>query len=590
VFSIHGTGVSSGIVIARARVIRTRSGDIPRYHLVVKQVDYELAKLDRAIAQVKVELNTLIVKLPATAPLEASALLQVHAMILDDQLLIGAARDAVTTQLWNAEWAISSQAKVLASQFEEFEDEYLRGRGQDVLQVTERVVRNMLVERETENAQLIGGMPTSTTSESDEPAIYVANDFAPADMLSIKQACGFLIDLGGTTSHSAILARSMNVPAIVGMGHGSTLIRDDDWLIVDGDDGVVIVAPDEAILTDYRHRQAAAQLAKTKLQRLVRVPAVTLDGVTVSLNANIELPEEATLALAQGAQGIGLFRSEFLFLNRKHLPGEDEQFEAYRHAVVEMRGLPVTIRTLDVGADKALDAYAVQSPVAVSPNPALGLRAIRYCLSEPELFAKQLRAILRASAFGSVRMLIPMLAQSREIDQTLMAIESAKNQLREKNIKFDEAMPVGGMIEIPAAALTADMFARRLDFLSIGTNDLVQYTLAIDRADHSVASLYDPLHPAVLRLIEMTIRACKAAGKPVAVCGEIAGDPNLTRLLLGMGLTELSMHPASLLKVKQEVLLSDVRLLKPKATKLLNTDDPQRILVGLQRLRDRGAK
>jgi phosphoenolpyruvate-protein phosphotransferase (PTS system enzyme I) len=583
VFSIHGTGVSSGIVIARARVVATRSGDIPRYHVEPTHVAHELNKLERAITFVQAELSSLSGKLPASAPAEASALLQVHSMILDDQMLISATKEAIRDQLWNAEWAMSSQAKILAAQFEAFEDEYLRGRGQDVEQVTERVVRVMLAERESESTQTMGGMRISISQESDEPAIYVANDFAPADMLSIKQACGFLIDLGGTTSHSAILARSMNLPALVGMGNASELIHDDDWLIVDGDEGVVIVAPDDAILVDYRHRQAAAELARSKLQRLIRVPAITLDGINISLNANIELPEEASLALAQGAEGVGLFRSEFLFLNRKELPDEDEQFESYRHAVREMAGKPVTIRTLDVGSDKTMDT---QVHAAVAPNPALGLRAIRYCLSEPELFAAQLRAILRASAEGSVRMLIPMLAHSREIDQTFKAIESAKQQLRDKSIRFDESMPVGGMIEVPAAALTADLFARRLDFLSIGTNDLVQYTLAIDRADHAVAHLYDSLHPAVLRLIAMTIKACKVAGKPVAVCGEIAGDPNLTRMLLGMGLTEFSMHPASLLKVKQEVLLSDVKLLKPKANKLLSTDDPHRIAIALKRLRD----
>jgi phosphoenolpyruvate-protein phosphotransferase (PTS system enzyme I) len=583
VFSIHGTGVSSGIVIARARVIETRSGDIPRYHVEATQVAHEISKLQRAIVTVQAELSSLSGKLPLTAPAEAGALLQVHSMILDDPLLISATKEAISEQFWNAEWAMSSQAKTLSAQFEAFEDEYLRGRGQDVEQVTERVVRVMLAERESDSTRTLGGMKISTSHESDEPAIYVANDFAPADMLSIKQACGFLIDLGGTTSHSAILARSMNLPALVGMGNASELIHDDDWLIVDGDEGVVIVAPDEAILVDYRHRQAAAELARAKLQRLIRVPSITLDGIEISLNANIELPEEASLALAQGAEGVGLFRSEFLFLNRKELPDEDEQFEAYRHAVKQMDGRPVTIRTLDVGSDKTMET---QLHVAVAPNPALGLRAIRYCLSEPELFAAQLRAILRASAEGAVRLLIPMLAHSREIDQTFNAIEAAKQQLRDKKIPFNEGILVGGMIEVPAAALTADLFARRLDFLSIGTNDLVQYTLAIDRADHAVAHLYDSMHPAVLRLIAMTIKAAKQAGKPVAVCGEIAGDPTLTRMLLGMGLTEFSMHPASLLKVKQEVLLSDVKLLKPKATKLLSTDDPQRIAVALKRLRE----
>ena len=586
-FSIHGTGVSSGIVIARARVIETRLGDIPRYHIEAPQVKRELARLARAIETVKSELSTLAKNLPADAPVEANALLEVHAMILDDQMLVAAASEAIGEHLWNAEWAISSQAKALKAQFEAFEDAYLRGRGQDVEQVTERVVMAMQTELEEQN-NVSNGHQAINRRESEEPAIYVADDFAPADMLSIKQACGFLIDLGGSTSHSAILARSMNVPALVGLGSASRLIRDDDWLIVDGDEGVVVVAPDEAILADYRHRQATAALARTRLQRLTKVPAVTLDGVSIELNANIELPEEAKLALSQGAQGVGLFRSEFLFMNRKELPSEDEQFEAYRHAVREMQGLPVTIRTLDIGNDKPIEHQRDGGPT-VAPNPALGLRAIRYCLAEPTLFSAQLRAILRASAFGSVRILIPMLAHNREIDQTFKAIESAKDQLRDANIAFDEKVPIGGMIEVPAAAICADLFARRLDFLSIGTNDLVQYTLAIDRADHAVAHLYDPLHPAVLRLIAITLRAAKVAGKPVAVCGEIAGDPALTRLLIGMGLTELSMHPASLLKVKQEVLLADSSLLRPKVNKLLNTDDPQRLRAALLQLRENGA-
>ena len=570
-FSLHGTGIGGGIVIGRARVLESRQRDVTRYRLAPAQVDAELARLESALAQVKSELADVAERLPADAPAEASALLEVHAMILDDPSLLAEARAAIREHLWNAEWAFSSQASHLAAQFEEFEDEYLRDRGRDVQQVAQRVIRALSGTR-------------VEPARTSEPAVFVAEDIAPADMLSLHSAIGFAIDLGGATSHTAILARSMNVPAVLGLGSASELIRDDDLLILDGDSGIVIVAPDESVLAEYRHRQAAGLLEREKLKRLIHVPAATLDGVPIGLMANIELPQEAEQAFEAGAAGIGLFRSEFLFMNRPDLPCEDEQFEAYRTAVQAMRGRPVTIRTLDVGADKTLDGAGE----AASPNPALGLRAIRYCLAAPEMFLVQLRAILRASATGTVRLLIPMLAHGHEIDQTLRLIEQARQQLRERGVAFDEGMPVGGMIEVPAAAITADLFARRLDFLSIGTNDLIQYTLAIDRADHEVAALYDPFHPAVLRLIASTIASGRRSGKPVSVCGEMAGDWMATRLLLGMGLAEFSMHAASVLRVKQEVLLADAGKLAPKVRRLLGTDDAQRVRVMLQKLqRDR---
>ncbi len=459
---------------------------------------------------------------------EARALLEVHAMILDDPMLAEAAREQIRTLRWNAEWALASQADGLARQFEELEDAYLRERGRDVQQVADRVLKSL-------SGTGAGSRPLS----AGDPAIFVAHDIAPGEMISLRSALGFAIDLGGTTSHTAILARSMNVPAVVGLGCASQLIADNEWLILDGETGLMIVAPDETVLAEYRHRQAASLLERERLKRLLHVPARTLDGVGVTLHANIELPEEAEAALAAGAAGVGLFRSEFLFMGRRDLPGEDEQYEAYRTAVLGMRGAPVTIRTLDVGADKTLDGAEGQ----VSLSPALGQRAIRYCLAEPGMFAGQVRAILRASAHGTVRLLIPMLAHHHEIEQTLRLLDIARAHLRGRGLAFDEHMAVGGMIEVPAAALSAGLFVRRLDFLSIGTNDLIQYTLAIDRADHTVASLYDPFHPAVLRLISMAIRAGRRAGKPVSVCGEMAGDHTATRLLLGMGLDTFSMHP-----------------------------------------------
>ena len=565
-FSISGTGIGGGIVIGRARVLESRRFDVARYHIVEELRSAEFTRLREAIDEVKRDIAALAEELPADAPSEARALLEVHSMILDDPSLADAALDHVIDQGWNAEWAVSSQADHLANQFAEFDDPYLRERGRDVQQVTDRVLKELAGMR---GLRLAG-----------EPAIYVAADIAPSDMLSLKNALGFAIDLGGTTSHTAILARSMNVPAVVGLNCASELIEDDEWLILDGQAGLVIVAPDEPLLAEYRHRQAASLLEREKLRRLVHVPGNTLDGVMVELHANIELPEEAQQAREVGADGIGLFRSEFLFLNRRDLPTEDEQYEAYRAAVLAMRGKPVTIRTLDVGADKALD----EPQAAVSPNPALGLRAIRFCLAEPSMFLAQLRAILRASAHGPVRILIPMLAHNHEIEQSLVMIAQAREQLLDRGQAFCDQVPVGGMIEVPAAALSVSLFLRRLDFLSIGTNDLIQYTLAIDRADHAVAQLYDPFHPAVLKLIAMTIRAARRAGKPVAVCGELAGELSATRLLLGMGLQQFSMHAASLLPVKREVLLSDVSALSPKVSRLLLTDEPMRVSAGIRRL------
>ncbi|MCO5106040.1 MAG: phosphoenolpyruvate--protein phosphotransferase [Burkholderiaceae bacterium] len=566
-FSIHGTGIGGGIVIGRARVLESRQRDVPRYRLRPGQLEAELSRLETAIEVVRSELFALAEHLPAEGPAEARALLDVHVMILDDPLLAQAARDAIREHLWNAEWSFSAQAGHLAAQFDEFEDPYLRERGRDVQQVAERVIR------------VLSGSSAESTAGA-EPAIFVAEDISPADMLSLRSAIGFGIDLGGTTSHTAILARSMNVPAVVGLAHASNLVVDDDWLILDGEAGLVIVAPDEGVLAEYRHRQAAGALERERLKRLIHVPAVTVDGVQVELMANIERPDEAGRAIAAGAAGVGLFRTEFLFMNRRDLPDEDEQFEAYRAAVAATQGRPVTIRTLDVGADKAVPALGGTAP----QNPALGQRAIRYCLAEPEVFLVQLRAILRASAFGNARLLLPMLAHSHEIDRALRLVDLAKGQLRGRGLAFDERLPVGGMIEVPAAALTAGLFVRKLDFLSIGTNDLIQYTLAIDRSDHDVASLYEPFHPAVLRLIGMTIRTARKAGTPVAVCGEMAGDWAATRLLLGMGLTEFSMHPASLLRVKQEILRADASRLAPRVARLLASDDPLRVRALLARL------
>jgi phosphotransferase system enzyme I (PtsI) len=382
--------------------------------------------------------------------------------------------------------------------------------------------------------------------------------------------------VGGRTSHTAIVARSMDIPAVVGAREASRLIRQDDWLVIDGDAGVVIVDPSPIVLEEYRFRQRQSELERARLDRLRHTPAVTLDGQAVELLANIELPGDAAGALEAGAVGVGLFRSEFLFMNREGaLPGEDEQFEAYRDAVLALQGLPVTIRTVDIGADKPLDRLSQQElRHEHSLNPALGLRAIRWSLAEPGMFRQQLRAILRSSAFGKVRILIPMVAQMGEVKMIFDALDRARQQLDEAGKPFGK-VEVGAMIEVPAAAMLIDRFLKQFDFVSVGTNDLIQYTLAIDRADEAVAHLYDPWHPAVLQLLQQTITSAATRGRGVSVCGEMAGDSTFTELLLAMGLRSFSMHPARISTIKQRVLRADTRLLRSQVAGVLESDDPE---------------
>jgi phosphotransferase system enzyme I (PtsI) len=506
-------------------------------------------------------------------PAEFGAFLEVHAMILADPTLADASKRIIAEQHCNAEWALTHQMNVLVEQFEEIEDAYLRERKADVVQVVERVLK-----------RLLGKPGVLAPAGAERHTILVAHDLSPADVIQFKthRFAGFITDLGGVTSHTAIVARSLAVPAVAATHNARALIRENELLILDGTAHVVIVNPDKSVLAEYRLRQEALELERAKLRRLKSKPATTLDGLAIELQANIELPGDLDQALDNGATGIGLFRSEFLFLNRIGLPSEDEQFEAYRSVAAGMRGKPVTIRTFDLGADKqkeGLDGLA-----RVAPNPALGLRAVRFCLAEPRLFLTQLRAILRASHHGRVKILVPMLASVGEIDQTLALIAQAKESLAEQGVPFDAGIEIGGMIEIPAAVLAISAFLQKLDFLSIGTNDLIQYTLAVDRADDAVSHLYDPLHPAVLKLIAMAIASAGRAGVPIAVCGEMAGDPQLTRLLLGLGLRNLSMHPAQLLTIKQRVLTTEVAAAKPFIDRMRRTDDPARLAFQLAKL------
>lgn len=582
-FSIHGLAVARGIAIGRAVLVASSRLDVAHYFIEPSQVGAEINRVrdgrDAVVGEIQ-RLQTSIAQMgPKEAPHELTALLDVHLMLLQDEELSNGVHHWIKDRLYNAEWALTTQLDVIARQFDEMEDEYLRERKADLEQITEKVLRAMrgvsspLMQPLGRHGRKTSQQDLLLDDTVDVPLILVAHDLSPADMLQFKQSvfAGFITDVGGKTSHTAIVARSLDIPAVVGARLGSHLIRQDDWVVIDGDAGVVVVDPSAIILAEYGFKQRQGELQRGRLQRLLHTPAVTMDGQKIELLANIEMPDDAASALNAGAVGVGLFRSEFLFMGRHgKLPNEDEQYQAYRRAVEGMQGLPVTIRTVDVGADKPLDDTLRDD---AHLNPALGLRAIRWSLADPAMFLTQLRAILRAAAHGQVHLLIPMLVHASEIRQTMALIDHARVQLDNRGVAYGP-VKIGAMIEIPAAALTLKVFLKYFDFLSIGTNDLIQYTLAIDRADESVAHLYDPMHPAVLRLVANTIAACHAQGKPVTVCGEMAGDVAMTRLLLGMGLRSFSMHPAQILAVKQELLRADTAKLAHWAEQVMMEDEP----------------
>ena len=570
---IFGIPVSRGIAVGRAVLMSSARLDVAHYFVDPGHEEQEVDRLRAARQAIRAELDALQLELPSDAPPELSAFIDVHKMLLDDPQIGRETATWIRKRRYNAEWALTAQLEVIGRSFDEMDDAYLRERKADVEQVVERLLRAL---RGT------GGMARGTAG--DEDLVLVAHDIAPADMMQFKQGVfrGFVTDVGGKTSHTAIVARSLDIPAVVGAREASRLIRQDDWIIIDGDSGLRIVDPSPIILEDYRVRKQESELGRQRLTRLKNTPARTLDGQMVELLANIELPDDCETALAAGAAGIGLFRTEYLFMNRAHdLPGEDEQYEAYRRVVQGMNGRPVTIRTIDIGADKPLDAEAnYRDGEFTHLNPALGLRAIRYSLSDPAMFRVQLRALLRAATHGPLRILIPMLAHATEVHQTFIQLDMARAELAASS-RPHGVPETGAMIEVPGAVLMLPLFLKHFDFISVGTNDLVQYTLAIDRADESVAGLYDPLHPAVLQLLAQTIAQAHAAeswkGRAVhvSVCGEMAGDPALTRLLLGLGLRSFSMHPAQLLSVKQEVLRADCAKLAPLARAVLAEYEPE---------------
>ncbi|MEF8729988.1 MAG: phosphoenolpyruvate--protein phosphotransferase [Accumulibacter sp.] len=576
-FTLHGLPVSAGIAIGQAHLMSHATLEVSHLVISPRMVDKEVARFEAALARVRDEFAALKGRTQHSSA-EFGAFIDLHSMILSDPELAEVPKDLIRERRCNAEWALVQQMEVLVDQFEKFDDQYLRERSYDVRQVVERVIKELV------------GQPgrmalKSSKGLKEENLIVVAHDLSPADVIAYKEHhfAAFVTDVGGSTSHTAILARSLRIPAVLGLHNARQLIRDKEVLIVDGTRGVLIVNPDPRILDEYRLRKTQIELERSKLRRLKTARSVTLDGVDIGLHANIELPGDVANALDGGAEGIGLFRTEFLFLDRGDMPTEEEQFEAYSAVVKGMGGRPVTIRTFDLGYDKDLHPEKVFGE-RMQSNPALGLRAIRLSLAEPKMFQTQLRAILRASRYGKIRLLIPMLSQAHEIDQTLAAIERAKSSLRGEAAAFDEAIEVGAMIEIPAAALAVGLFLRRMHFLSIGTNDLIQYTLAIDRSDEQVAPLYDPLHPAVLMLLAHTIASAEKVNVPVSICGELAGDPSLTRLLLGMGLRQFSMHPAQIVAVKQTIMQSNCAELAPIVRRLLRHEEPAKIREQLAKL------
>jgi len=581
-FSIHGLAVSRGIAIGRAVLVASSRADVAHYFVEASAVASEVQRVRDARNAVVDEITRLQRDLPADAPHELAALLDVHLMLLQDEQLISGVKGWISERHYNAEWALTTQYEMIARQFDEMEDEYLRERKADLEQVVERVLRHMKGVASPVQLKSQGGRKQQQDllldDNLDVPLVLVAHDLSPADMLQFKQSlfAGFATDVGGRTSHTAIVARSMDIPAVVGARSASQLIKQDDWVIIDGDAGVLIVDPSPIILAEYGFKQRQGELERERLNRLRHTPAVTLDGQKVELLANIEMPEDTRGAVQAGAVGVGLFRSEFLFMGRiGRLPDEEEQYLAYRQAIEGMQGLPVTIRTVDIGADKPLERHTKAQEAHL--NPALGLRAIRWSLADPPMFLTQLRAILRAAAHGQVNLLVPMLAHASEIRQTMSLIDHARATLDNKGQAYGP-VKLGAMIEIPAAALTLKLFLKYFDFLSIGTNDLIQYTLAIDRADEAVAHLYDPCHPAVLRLVADTIHECNVQGKGVSVCGEMAGDAGMTRLLLGLGLRSFSMHPSQILSVKQQILRADAGKLKGWAQGVLASEDPAALL------------
>ena len=564
---LHGFTAGKGIAIGRAHLILRGMTEVPQYNIIADELAAETTRFDNAIKASRRQLEQLRSAIPENAPTELGAFISLHLMLLTDATLSREPADIIQEQKINAEWALKLQTDKLSQQFDEIDDAYLRERKQDMLQVVERIHNNLV------------GQSNELNLETNllEDTILIAHDLSPADTVHFKEQriAGFVTDAGGPTSHTAILGRSLDIPSVIGLRNARDLISENEWVIVDGINGVLIINPDDTVLAEYRRHMREYKNRKRALNKLKKTAATTEDGLNIELLANIESTEDIKQLHSAGADGVGLFRSEYLYLNRDTLPTEDEQYEVYSTLIKKLKGKQLTIRTVDLGVDKNPRWFGQNASPNGSLNPALGLTGIRLCLAEPVMFRTQMRAILRASAQGKVNMMWPMIASLTELRQCIVHFETAKRQLAERGEEYGE-VSLGCMIEIPSAALTVGSLLKLVDFISIGTNDLIQYTLSVDRGDDSVSHLYQPGHPAVLKLLQHIIRTANRMGKSVSVCGEMAGDSTYTRLLLGMGLRRFSMNPSNLLTIKDIVLRSHTGRLEEESAKLMRNEDPEK--------------
>lgn len=570
---LHGVAVGAGVAIGRAHLVVRGMDDVPHQELSIEEVPAEVARYEQAIKTTRRQLEQLRTDIPQNAPSELGAFISLHLMLVGDVSLSREPVDIIETQCVNAEWALKLQTDKLSDQFDAIEDNYLRARKQDMLQVVERIFKNLI------------GLSTEVVTEAEdfeEDTILVAHDLSPADTVFFKDSriAAFVTDAGGPTSHTAILGRSLDIPSVIALGYARELINEDELIIVDGTMGVVIIAPDDVILKEYRRRLREFRSLRRQLNKLKNTAATTLDGINIELLGNIESANDIKALHSLGMDGIGLYRSEFFYLNRDALPTEDELYTEYADVVKKLKGKPLTIRTIDLGVDKNPRWFGPSHTM----NPALGLTGIRLCLAEPVMFRTQMRAIMRAAVLGPVRMMWPMISSVTEIQQCLTHLNTAKQQLHDRFETFDENIQVGAMIEIPSAALTVNSILKMIDFVSVGTNDLIQYTLAADRNDESVSYLYQPGHPAVLKLLLHVIRTAARLNKPVSVCGEMAGDAQYTRLLMAMGLRRFSMNANNILAVKNQIIQSDLLMLETEVQKILRNDDPDKALKLLKKL------
>ncbi len=563
---ISGIGVSKGIAIGKVHLLNRGAPEVFERKLEENQIDAEIERFQTAVDGAAEQLRGIRDTIPEDAPKDVAAFIDSHLLMVKDSMLRKVPIEIIQEQQCNAEWALKQQRDKLEAVFEQMEDDYLSTRLNDI----EHVIN--LIQQILKDQQFTVQMKAQPLKGS----IIVADDLTPADtvVMQNQNIAGFITELGGPLSHTAILARSLGIPATVGIQSARSLLQQDEQLVLDGSSGMVLAGIDENTIKEYRQIQREQKDAQRKLGSLKNISAKTKDGKRISLQANIELAEDISALKKFGADGVGLYRTEFLYIDRETPADEAEQLGAYRKIIRVLKGKPLTIRTLDLGGEKEFDPD-FQGPL--SQNPALGLRAIRRSLRDTDLFKQQLRAILRASASGPVKILLPMITSDTELVQSLSLLDQAKQELKNENKEYDANIPVGAMIEVPAAAISANIFAKKLDFLSIGTNDLIQYTLAIDRIDDQVNYLYDPLHPSVLKLINIILQAGRRADIPVAMCGEMAGDPRYTRLLLGLGLTEFSAHPSNLLEIKQIINKSKISQLEKQTKKILNTTVPSKI-------------